>query len=832
VALDLNDGSEIWNLSIGDDVADNYEKIGVASSSVYDEYLYTVSADGTLYSLDIENGEEEWSEKIYTKPIISSNYLSSSPVCTKDMIYVGTPDGILYAFYNNGTIIWQENSYDNSPILNSPIVVDGIIYYNSENGMLYSRGEFKQIEGEVITGSIISSLIYKSNQNYKWNKFFADFQTDDGGIEFFILDKYGNILLDDISDESNISKSNVNNEDVIRLRADFSANYSSNNSGFAILKDWRVTFGEDDYDGETIFYDSSFYSSGDPPICKIDVQNKNIGLLENAEFRVKYEQDSDEYTSNWYDAEFSGNDGTLERETLTADLSDTDITNDNTIFLEIQFKIYDAGGDNNETKSSWYDIVYDASDIQPPIFFEDTFIPEGGWISINNPICSINVKDEGTKGNISGLNVASGRFNFQYKDSTTFRSYTGKATTTGINGTIEKISLTADLSELDFIEEVVEFRQIRFYIEDMAGNEKYSNYFDFETDNEKPYSWIINTDEIPSKSNLSSIQIDAEAKDNLSGINYVDLYYLKENSDWKIFKSDLTAPYSWNFSITKAIGGGLFELCTISTDLANNREDFPSIGDISFIYDPIDPWLNFPKNEYVFNTSDTLPLLDDIEFVDDYKLKKVEYRLDFYEQDKWIRINDEDLNDKSYKPSWNLIKQDWDYLVEDVKYNLYFRITDSLDNIYETTLTKDPVKIIKNLIKDIIQSPYDPDISDLESLNWNNIYTIFVDINETKVSEIKLMYRYSENNENWTDWIQYGELLNSSPFEWEFKVDNGSGFYEFKTSVLDPSGDYLESEIQFIELILFPIYQIIALVISIIFLLLVTTLIIKRLKNR
>ncbi len=832
VTLDFSDGSEIWNVSIGDYVADNYEKIGVASSSVYDDYLYAVSADGTVYAFDIEDGEEKWSKKIYTKYILSSFYLASSPVCTQDILYIGTPDGIIYALNRlNGSTIWQENSYDNSPIQNSPIIVNGIIYYNSENGMLYSRGEFKPIENEIIKGSIISSPIYKPDPNYKWNKFYADYQTDEGKIEFYILDKNKFILLDDISDESNISKSNVNNKDVIRLRADFSANYSLNESGEAILNDWRVTFGDEDYSTDTIFYDSSFYSSGYPPICKIDVQNKYIGLLDSAEFRVKYEQESDEYTSNWYDAVFSGDDGTLSRATITADLSDIDILDDETIFLEIQFKINDAGEDNNETISTWYEIEYETPDVQPPIFFEDTFTPEEGWISINNPVCSIKVKDEGTKGNISGLNTASGKYYFQYRDSTTFRSYTGIATTTETNGTINTITLTADLSELEFIDDIVEFRKIRFYIEDMAGNNKYSNYIEFETDNEKPYSWLINTDEIPSKTNLSSIRIDAEAEDNLSGIKYVDLYYSKEDSNWKIFNSDSDAPYTWNFSITKTIGGGIFELCTIATDLANNIENYPTNGDISFIYDPIDPWINIPKTEYVFNKTNEVPSFDDIEFIDDYKLKKVEYRLDFYEPNKWIQINDEDLDEKSYIPTWNLSEEDWDYLVEDVKYNLYFRITDSLDNIYETTITKDPVKVIKNLEVDIIHSPYDPDISDLETLNWNNIYKIFVDINENEVSEIKLLYRYSQDDKNWTNWMQYGELLNTSPFEWEFKVDNGSGFYEFKTSGLDPAGSYLESEIQSIELILFPFYQIIALILSVIFLLIVTTLIIKKLKK-
>jgi len=303
VALDFSDGSELWNLSIGDEVADNYEKIAGASSTVYDDYLYTVSADGTIYALDIENGDEIWSNKIYTKSIISPYYLVSSPVCTRDLLYIGTPKGILYALdKTNGSIIWQENSYDKSPIQNSPIVVDGIIYYSSENGVLHSRGEFKGIEGEVITGSIISSPIHLPDPNYKWNKFNAEYITNDGKIEFFILDKNGNILLDDITDGSNISKSIVNNKDTIKLRADFSANYSSNISGEAILKNWMVTFGDDDY-AETIFYDGSFYSSDIPPICKIDVQNNYIGLLDTSKFRVKYEQESEEFTSDWYDAD-------------------------------------------------------------------------------------------------------------------------------------------------------------------------------------------------------------------------------------------------------------------------------------------------------------------------------------------------------------------------------------------------------------------------------------------------------------------------------------------------------------------------------------------------
>jgi outer membrane protein assembly factor BamB len=830
VALDFSDGSELWNLSIGDEVADNYKKIAGASSTVYDDYLYAVSADGTIYAFDIEDGDEIWSKKIYTKSIISPYYLVSSPVCTRDLLYIGTPDGTLYALdRTNGSIIWQENSYDNSPIQNSPIVVDGIIYYSSENGMLYSRGEFKGIEGEVITGSILSSPIHLPDPNYNWNKFYVEYLTNDGKMEFFILDKYGNILLDDISDGSNISKSNVNNKDTIRLRADFSANYSSNVSGQAILKDWEVTFGNDDYTAETIFYDSSFYSSGIPPICKIDVQNNYVGLLDTSEFRIKYEQESEEFTSVWYDAVFSGIEGTLNRETITADLSQTDITNNNTIFLEIQFKINDAGNNNNETKSNWYDIEYDTPDIKSPIFFEETFIPDEGWISINNPICSINVKDEGTGGNITGLNLGSGKYTLKYKDDTGTKYHTDKTISNGINGTISTVTITADLSQLEFITDIIEFQQIRFYIEDIAENEKYTNYFELKTDNEKPYSWISNSNEIPSSTNIESIIIEANAEDNISTIVYVDLYYLRsQDNEWKIFDRDDDSPYSWEFTIEDNEGGKI-EICSIATDLADNIEDFPSVGDVSLIYDPNNPTKPIFESLYTFE-NDTIPSFDDIQFYDDYKLKSIEYRLNFHNQDEWIIIN-QNINSDRITPIWNLTNDDWDYMLEDVEYYIYFRITDTLGNIYETPSKFDAVKIIKNLQKNIIKTPYDPDLSDFDSLNWNNIYKIFININDSEISEIKLYYRYSQNNLNWNNWTQYGESLNNTPYEWEFRVENGSGFYEFKTFVWDSFGQFHESEVQTTKVTVFPSYLIIVLIISIVILFIVTALIIKKLKK-
>jgi outer membrane protein assembly factor BamB len=826
-ALDLDDGSIIWNISIGDNIPDNYRQIGTSSPTLLNDIIYVASADGTLYAVDIDDGTKLWNKKIYTKSFTSSNFLLSSPVCVEDIIYIGTPDGIIYAINTSDkATIWEEDTYQNSPILTSPIVVNGIIYYNSENGMLYSRGKLKFFDNITLDGSIISIPIKLPGPNYIWNKFYSSTSLESGKIDFYILDKWKNVLLDDISDGSNISKPNVNNQDTIRLRADFNAYIGSNMSSEVILLDWEVTFKQvGAYDSETIFYDNSFYSTGIPPICSIDVQNEDIGLLDSAEYRFEYETQSGEFTSDWYDADFSGIDGTLDRETITADLSELDFSNDITIYSRIQFSINDAGSGQNQTKSDWYEIEYDTPDVESPVFFEETFKPSNRWISSNNPVCSIDVKDEGTKGNISGLNINSGKYSLKYRDQSGNHIHTDKTINNGINGTISTITIMADLSQLNFINNILEFQEIRFFIKDIAGNEKYTTYFDLNTDNEKPYSWITNSNEIPDETNIGPILVEANAEDNISDILHVDLWYYYNNEMIK-YGEDYESPYSWNFNTQK---GGEIELFTIATDYANNSEDFPSQGDIYLIFDPNKPYISNYKPSYEFE-EDIPPSFDDIQFKDDYKLESIEYRLNFHNQEEWILIND-NINTDSLTPSWNLTIEDWNYMIEDVEYYIYFRIIDTLGNIYETPSKSEAIKIIKNLQKDITKTPYDPDITDLETLNWNNIYKIFLNLNDTQISEATLNYRYSSNNQNWSNWTQYGETLESQPYEWEFKVDNGSGFYEFKTYVRDSFGQLHESEIQSIKVIIFPAYLIILMVISLMILLIVTVIIAKKINK-
>ena len=830
VALNLNDGAEVWNVSIGDSIPDKYKLSACSTPTIYNDVLFVASSDGTLYALDTGNGEESWSEKIYTKPLTSAYLLTSSPAYADGLIYIGTPDGILYAIdASDGSTAWNKDTYQNSAMLSSPVVVDGLIYYTSENGMLFSRGKLQGAEGEQITGNIVSIPIRlpDSTDDYVWDKFH---ETSNGNIDFSILDEGKNELLDNIDDGSNISTTKLNNHDTIRLRADFAAN----TNGEATLYEWSVTFkkaGEPSY--ETVFYENSFTSTDIPPICTIDVQNEYIGLWNtSAKYKFEYENQSGKYTTDWLTANCSGINGSKERETITANISYLDFTENITQYWKIRFSIKDIGTGENESQSEWHDFSHiEYPDVGKPIFYNDSFTPKDGWISTNTPICTIDAQDKGTEGNITGLNIKSAEYTLEYKDQSGTKTYTEATQCSGTNGTTSNATITADISKLDFSENITELQQIRFYIEDMAGNGNYSKWIEFKTDAEKPSSWITNTATIPNPCNTTPVTINATAEDDISGVKYVELYYQTSgNSEWSIFNpTDNVAPYTWGFSIGRD-DGGEYELCTIATDNTSNVEDYPSQGDVSFIFDPNDPYKPIFENEYQF-TNDTIPEFS-IEFKDDYKLKSVEYRLSFDGYNEWTKINDEDINGKSYTGEWNLTQDDRDYMLEDVDYYIYFRLTDSLGNQYKTSSDSEAMKIIKNLEVDVIETPYDPDLSDFYEWHWGNVYNIAVDVNESNVTEVQLWYRYSSDNRTWSNWTQYEDSLNASPFEWNFAAEKGNGHYEFKTKAWDTANQYHESAVKSVSVTLFPTLPVITMIIFTIILIIVSTIILTKIKKK
>jgi len=824
VALHLDNGTELWNFSITSSQKGNIPNKGefaaCSTPTIHGDLIFVASPDNKLYVLNIEDGSktEQWSSNprnLYTTIIPPQKPLISSPVYADGMIYVGSQDGYVYAIdESNGDEVWRKDTYGNSPISSSPIVVDGLIYYGDEDGYLYCRGEPQGTEGQQIKGSIISipiSLPYPQ-ENYTWDKFGANYSEPGGSIVFSLLDETEKLLRYDIDDKYDIYDY-AKNHDTIKLFAEFTGNITNQ----AYLYNWSVTFRENGILNGTEFFEASFESEGTPPtICRIDVRNNDNGIWNNsAEYSLKYENQSVTETTDWISAQCSGENHSKSIETITANISELNLS-ENISLLSIRFSIKDSA--ENRSYSQWYEFQPPTDkDYEKPIFYESSFMPPDGWISSNTPTCSIEVQDKGTGSNTTGLNVDSAEYTLEYKikDQSSTKTITDSLQCNGSNGSKNKETLSIDISKLDFSENITELIRISFYIEDLAKNpnSNYSEWHEFDIDTEKPFSYINNVGDIQ-YNNTVPVEITATAEDNVSGVDHVALLYRTlTGGNWTFFESDDSPPYSWSFSVAS----GEYELCTIATDKAGNDEDYPTEGDVSFIFDPNPPDAPSFDSEYRF---DELPEFS-IEFTDDYKLKSVEYRLHFNEADEWTKINDGDINSKIYAGNWNLTQDDWGYMIEEESYYMFFRLTDSLENQYITPSADEAMNIIKDF--DINRStPYDPDLSDFEEWHWDNVFTVSVNITDEDITNLQLHYSYSADNITWNEWKQYGDNQTSSPFIWNFTAEAGSGYYRFKTVAWGTSGNATTSDVKSVSVTLFPTIPIIIMVPLAVILILVT----------
>jgi hypothetical protein len=271
-------------------------------------------------------------------------------------------------------------------------------------------------------------------------------------------------------------------------------------------------------------------------------------------------------------------------------------------------------------------------------------------------------------------------------------------------------------------------------------------------------------------------------------------------------------PFEWDFDIDIS---GLFEICTIAQDRAGNIEEFPEEIKDSFIFDKIEP--SKPKLEDTYEFA-SLPELS-IEFQDDYLLKDVEYRPNF--RGEWIKINEEDIDSAEYTGIWTLKEEDWDYMINDETYYLYFRITDSVGNQYQTKNDNDALEIKKDTIPP--GATVYMDLSDLEGGGWKDEYIITANIPyDEDIAYVTLEYRYSPNDDKWSNWKQYGGSLNRSVYEWEFSAEEGSGYYEFKVKLWDYAGNYVESDPGKVSITLLQTTQIILMIALFIFFIIFT----------
>ncbi len=132
-ALGAWSGRLIWNFTTKNSIE--------SSPAVANGRVYTGGDDGYVYCLDAYKGSLLWKTFVngdlpYTH---GSMVLKSSPAIYDGRVYIGSLDGFLYALNaDNGSVDWKCKT--GGPILSSPAVANGAVYFYSEEpefGALY-----------------------------------------------------------------------------------------------------------------------------------------------------------------------------------------------------------------------------------------------------------------------------------------------------------------------------------------------------------------------------------------------------------------------------------------------------------------------------------------------------------------------------------------------------------------------------------------------------------------------------------------------------------------------------------------------------------------------
>jgi len=823
IVLNLADGSKVWDKYYKDLPAGSFSTPVVADGKVFVgcDNLY----GSNLFAFDEETGKELWNKSIGLMG-------GASPVVFDGKVFVVVKDQgpasvfgdvKLFALHeNNGTIIWNKTLAKNVPAFES--LPKGLHFYNilststpaveeDANRLFVTSPDGKvhaySTDGTEIWTVSVPSAIYGAIPTYSCT---SPVVTDDN---VYVASANGVVYALKSSNGEKVWEFNCKSEDPELLDSQY------------ILASPIVA------DGLIYVSVTDELSSFSGRICSIGnyTANQKARVISNP-IHVP--------TGNWwknFQAEYSNSTNSAVKFSILDEEYNTLLKldgvksnvpksinsskiNSNAIRLCAEFSRKNKSQD--PTLNSWS--VTWTQENQPPEFEGSSFKPDSsGWINTKTPECSIKVHDVAYGGILSGLDVDSAQYRLEYLPG---GSIISKAKCADPNG-VKSTTLTAAIQDLNI--NISDLKSITFSIKDLAGNKAADVTKTFKMDMVKPTSKIDNIGDFSDKYN-EPVSINANASDDKSGVRTVALCYRFSSDDrnwgdWITF-SDIGNPYEWLFDLSgEDYESGYYELSTIATDSAGNEEDLPTSDNddriLSFIYDTFDPYISTEfADEYRFNE---LPKFS-IKFNDDFELEKVEYRLNF--NTDWTLIED-DINSKSYADEWNIAQKDWDYMNVEDEYSLYFKLTDSCGNQYTTSSNE-----ALNIIKDLTTSGSYLDLSDFQDWHWDDTFTIATSLgDETSITKMELYYRYSSDKEEWSEWEQYGDNLTGSPFKWKFTADAGSGCYEFYTKVW-ASGMVGESEVESINVALFPTTAVIVMIFLVIILTLISAFILIKMKKK
>ncbi|GEM_PF-209484 len=138
-ALNATTGTQIWNytvlggnISVGGDISN--KGISFSSPAIYQGIVYIQSNGGLIYALNATNGNQIWN---YTLGDRSHFYYSSANVIN-GVVYIGGGENNKTFALNatTGAHIWNYTTV--ASVVSTPAVVNGIVYFGSNDGKVYA----------------------------------------------------------------------------------------------------------------------------------------------------------------------------------------------------------------------------------------------------------------------------------------------------------------------------------------------------------------------------------------------------------------------------------------------------------------------------------------------------------------------------------------------------------------------------------------------------------------------------------------------------------------------------------------------------------------------
>ncbi|VVB62379.1 Outer membrane protein assembly factor BamB [uncultured archaeon] len=738
-AFESENGSLLWNISIG--------AIGKASPVIYNNTVYIVNEEKVITGIgkktkvtavNIDDGSIRWEKELGRTLTTISNLdfprclAQSTSAIANEVLYATSPDGNVTALdlSKKGTILWSHEVYSKGLLLSAPFLASSPAY---ADGIVYV--------------STPDGFLYALNTSAKgsetWHR------------QAFPYDQTIPIVTDPIVTNGLIFFGAENG------RLYVCGNYKTPNEQITgSLTSIPIQL------PEGVWW-KKFYATVQTNVST-SINKITFSLLDANNNFIKVLQNK---------SDLSG-DQTLGR----------------TLRLHADF--WAKNNSFNPKLLSWNITFFNVTkDTIIPFINMSTFSPNPkGWLNTVIPQFTVKVKD-----NDSGLLVNSAKYILGYTANNLSYSKTFSTQCSGVNGTTSVQQITINISKLDIYENITKLLSLSISITDMAGNTA-TKSITFTQDIIKPSSYV-NKQSMKLRYNATAkfILINATSIDNgtnASGIKRVELYYRNSstanfNGKWIYFANSTKKSPQWKFNFTSSSQpGGYFELCTRAIDNASNIEDFPTKGDVSFLYDWTKPYLpSFQGNILWFRELSTFSVV----FRDDFRLDTIQYHPNF--DTSWTTIAT-GINKSTYDKSWSLKDEYWNQINEGEFYTLFFKINDTLGNTLLLTNNSQAITFGKDTSapNGTIKIPALENETSL-SYNFTVVGEDVIDQGGSGIKEVSLYYRFSEDNSNWSSWTQYGDTLSSSPYEWEYTAQEKDGYYDFKINIVDVAGNTRETEI-------------------------------------